>query len=248
MPIPGGYILQPRCIDDSEIMNEPPVVRELWHYLLRRVNHQDNGRYKRGTGFFNLGNIQEALCWYVGYRKMKYSKPQLTKSLRRLRERNMIATAKATRGVYVTILNYNHYQNPENYESNTEGNTKETRRKQLGHTKNKNEKECKNERNNPPKSPQGDSRTGYTQEFLKFWQAYPRKVGKAAAYNAWKKKNGIRPPADELIKIIEAHKQSTQWNRDGGQYIPNPSTWINQERWEDDLAGHEPQTITAEDW
>lgn len=143
MPISGGYILQPRCVDDSDIAHESPVVRELWFYLLRRVNHNDNGKYKRGMGFFNLGDIQEDLHWHVGYRKMKYSKPQLTKSLRRLCERNMIETAKATRGLYITILNYNYYQDPKNYESNNEGNTKETRRKSSGHTKNKN---VKNER------------------------------------------------------------------------------------------------------
>lgn len=154
MSIPGGYILQPRCIDDSDIMHEPPVVRELWFYLLRRVNHTDNGKYKRGSGFFNLGEIQDALHWYSGYRKMKYSKPQLTKSLRKLRERNMVATAKATHGVYVTILNYDYYQNPDNYGGNAGGQTEETRRKQRGHTKNKNEKECKNVRS---KSPNGDS-------------------------------------------------------------------------------------------
>ena len=25
------------------------------------------------------------------------------------------------------------------------------------------------------------------------------------------------------------------WQRDKGQYIPNPSTWLNQQRWLDDL-------------
>src|SRR6056297_1006810 len=140
MSIPGGYILQPRKVDESEIMHDPPVVRELWFYLLRKVNHKDNGKFMRGQGFFRFEDIQNDLCWFAGYRKMKYSKPQLTKSLRRLRERNMIETAKATRGIHVTILNYNYYQNPKNYESNNEEIAKETRKQQGGITKNKNEK------------------------------------------------------------------------------------------------------------
>jgi len=158
MTIPGGYILQPRCIDNSDIMHEPPVVRELWFYLLRRVNHKDNGKYKRGMAFFNLGEIQEALHWYVGYRKMKYSKPQLTKSLRKLCERNMIETTKATHGIYITICKYDYYQTPKNYESNNEGNAKETRRKQDGHTKNKNVKNEKNDK--------------YTDAFQHLWEFY----------------------------------------------------------------------------
>lgn len=132
MTVPGGYILQPRCIDSSDIMHEPPVVRELWFYLLRRVNHEDNGRFERGTNFFNLGDVQEALHWYVGYRKERYSKPQLTKAMRRLCERNMIETTKATRGLVVSVLNYSYYQDPGNYERNGERNTKETRKKHEG--------------------------------------------------------------------------------------------------------------------
>ena len=75
---------------------------------------------------------------------MRYSKPQLTKSLRRLREGNAIATSKATRGIYITILNYDYYQDPANYESNTEETTKVSRRKREGRTINKNVKEVKN--------------------------------------------------------------------------------------------------------
>lgn len=138
--IPGGYVLQPRKLDDSETMKAPPIVRELFQYIIRKVNHEDSGSYKRGQGFFNLGDIQEDLCWYVGYRKMKYSKPQLTKSIRRLCGSNTLATMKATRGLYITVLNYDEYQNPKNYESNDEGHTKETRKKREGHTKNKNDK------------------------------------------------------------------------------------------------------------
>lgn len=138
--IPKGYILQPRIYDDSEASKFSPVTRELWHYLLRNVNHKDVGKYKRGQGFFSFADIQEALSWYVGYRKMKYSKPQLTKALRRLNEGNMTETMKATRGIIITVCNYSYYQDPGNYEGNDEGSTKDQRRKREGHTKNKNDK------------------------------------------------------------------------------------------------------------
>jgi hypothetical protein len=76
----------------------------------------------------------------------------------------------------------------------------------------------------------------YTDEFERFWQAYPRKIGKGAAFRTWKKLNGTRPDADELVRIVEQHKRSEQWKRDGGQYIPHPQTWLNQERWNDELS------------
>lgn len=141
--INGGYILQPRIIDGSESSNFPPVTRELWGYLLRNVNHARNDRLNidRGQGFFRLADIQEDLKWYSGYRKNVYSKPQLTKSLRRLREGNMVETTKETRGLLITICNYDYYQDPKNYEGNDEETTKGSRRKSKGHTINKNEKE-----------------------------------------------------------------------------------------------------------
>jgi hypothetical protein len=140
----------------------------------------------------------------------------------------MIETAKATRGLYITVLNYDYYQDPKNYESNGEEQTKETRRKQWGHTKNKNDKKEKKNKS---------TSIGYTDEFERFWSAYPKKVGKGAAFKAWKNLNGTRPEVDELIRIVEQQKKSEQWCKQGGQFIPNPQTWLNQARWEDELGG-----------
>ena len=41
---------------------------------------------------------------------------------------------------------------------------------------------------------------------------------------------------DVLIAAIERQKQSQQWIKDDGQYIPNPATWLNQGRWEDEVT------------
>jgi len=143
--ISNGYVLQPRIFDGSEASKMSPVTRELWFYLLRNVNHKDNGKYKRGQAFFQFSVIQEDLSWHVGYRKMKYSKPQLTKALRRLCEGNMTATMKATRGIIITVCNYSFYQDPKNYEGNNEGIAKELRRESHGNTKNKNVKNVRKE-------------------------------------------------------------------------------------------------------
>ena len=75
--IKGGYILQPRSFDRSAAAKMPPCAREVWLYLLRNVNHKDNGQFKRGQGFFVMSEIMEALSWSVGYPKMTYSKPKL---------------------------------------------------------------------------------------------------------------------------------------------------------------------------
>ena len=71
--------------------------------------------------------------------------------------------------------------------------------------------------------------------FEEFWRAYPRRVGKGAAERAYSK---IKPDETLHRRILSAvlmAKQSFSWQKDNGQYIPNPATWLNQRRWEDEL-------------
>lgn len=75
--------------------------------------------------------------------------------------------------------------------------------------------------------------------FDRFWQSYPKKVGKQAAGKAFGK---VKVPVETLLTAIERQKCSDQWSRDNGQYIPNPATWLNQGRWEDELPPASAQT------
>ena len=75
--------------------------------------------------------------------------------------------------------------------------------------------------------------------FDRFWSVYPKKVGKEAARKAF-----LKADADlsVMLRAIEAQKQSRQWQEDGGKYIPNPATWLNQGRWEDEITAPPGQT------
>jgi len=149
--IEGGYILQPRKFCESSVSGMPPVTREVWLYLLRKVNYYDNSRtnIKRGSGFFTYSDIINDLCWYAGYRKITYKKNDIAKSLRRLRESTAIATTKETRGIIVTICNFELYQDPKNYESTNESTTKAPRKHQSENSIHKEEynKNKKNKKN-----------------------------------------------------------------------------------------------------
>ena len=70
--------------------------------------------------------------------------------------------------------------------------------------------------------------------FERFWELYPRKVGKQAALKAWSR---LRPSAEltkAILDAVEYQKHSREWKKGGGQYIPHPTTWLNQGRWEDE--------------
>lgn len=92
------------------------------------------------------------------------------------------------------------------------------------------DKEHKTEDDIPPKAPlTGDA-------FERFWAVYPRKVGKQSAKRAFEK---VKVPLETLVTAVERQKCSAQWTRDNGQYIPHPTTWLNQGRWDDELPEDE---------
>ncbi len=71
--------------------------------------------------------------------------------------------------------------------------------------------------------------------FERFWAAYPKKTAKQQALKAWRKLEPDKALIDVILSSLEQQKQSVQWTKDNGQYIPYPATWLNGKRWEDKL-------------
>lgn len=148
MKINGGYYMKARKIQESKIHRHPPYVREIWDWLLMNANHSDNKykghEIKRGQLFRTYKDIREGLAWYVGYRKEMYNENHTKRAMKILREARMVDTTKAPGGVMITILNYDKYQDPKNYESTNESTNESTlvepRLNQGGTDNNKNEK------------------------------------------------------------------------------------------------------------
>lgn len=72
-------------------------------------------------------------------------------------------------------------------------------------------------------------------KFNKFWQIYPRKVGKGNAKKIFYKIKPSNALFNQIIEAVEMQKNSIDWKKEKGQFIPHPSTWLNQERWQDEL-------------
>jgi uncharacterized protein YdaU (DUF1376 family) len=64
------------------------------------------------------------------------------------------------------------------------------------------------------------------------YEAYPKKVGKPAARKAFNAAK-INGNLEYVLRDIERRKQSPDWLKNKGQFIPNPATYLNQRRWED---------------
>ncbi len=86
----------------------------------------------------------------------------------------------------------------------------------------------------PPKPPKGVTEAKRPALFNEFWTAYPRKVGKGDAIKAWNKLDLTDELVSRIMEAVRVQRTWEQWQRDGGRYIPHPSTWLNQQRWEDE--------------
>ena len=86
--------------------------------------------------------------------------------------------------------------------------------------------------------------------FARFWSAYPRHEAKQTALRAFVKLNPDDGLLREMLAAIEKQKASSQWRENGGQYIPHPSTWLNQRRWEDEVRNYTPdhEKLSAQDY
>lgn len=82
--------------------------------------------------------------------------------------------------------------------------------------------------------------------FDQFWTQYPKKVGKPAALTAWRKLHVTALDIKPIMDGLAAQKRSEQWTKNGGQFIPHPSTWLNQRRWEG-TQPDEPVKITNDE-
>lgn len=76
------------------------------------------------------------------------------------------------------------------------------------------------------------------QGFDAFWLLYPRKVSRKDARRAWDR---IRP--DDQMEALKAlvHWRRVWLRRGELEFIPHAATWLNGERWTDEL----PHDITS---
>lgn len=75
--------------------------------------------------------------------------------------------------------------------------------------------------------------------FDKFWKIYPKKIGKGAVEQKWNKLS--EDTQKEIIQHLEVRVvEDLQWKRG---YIPNPATFLNQQRWLDEYEKVKPAKI-----
>lgn len=79
--------------------------------------------------------------------------------------------------------------------------------------------------------------------FDRFWQAYPRKVSKTKALAAFRKIKVTEALLEQMLSAIQKQTAALGWkNPDKYRFIPHPTTWLNQRRWEEFDNGENPES------
>lgn len=86
-------------------------------------------------------------------------------------------------------------------------------------------------------SPARTSRLGADEGFDRFWAAFPKKKAKVDAARAFSKVKPDSIVLDAMLASLERQKNSQEWLKDDGRFIPHAATWLRGRRWED-----EPET------
>lgn len=138
-------------------------------------------------------------------------------------------TGKSTKsGKLMTIVNWRLYQSNEeedNRQDNRQNNKEITDRQPTDNRHIKEEgKEYKELKEDKEKG------------FERFWELYPSKRKKPVARIAWM---NMRVHSEEQYALINAaverYKKTNQWQEENGRYIPDPDTFLQDERWTDEI-------------
>lgn len=97
----------------------------------------------------------------------------------------------------------------------------------------------KKEHNKPPIPPEG-----VAEGFPEFWNLYPKKKGRALCEAKWKQKNLDTIASVIIEKLKQQIELDDEWLRG---YVPNPSTYISQARWEDEISKPREQAAKKKD-
>ena len=70
--------------------------------------------------------------------------------------------------------------------------------------------------------------------FKRFWSVYPRHTNKKKAFDVFVKKCTDETVLQKMLSAVVDYKETEQWQNE--RFIPHASTWLNGERWEDEIS------------
>ncbi len=212
-----GYFKLWRIIFEKPIwLNSTPQQKSVLITLISMANYQENEWEWKGAKFKVMpGQFVTSLESIRARAGLGISIQNVRSSLKRFKKLQFLTYKSTKMGRVITIINWDSYQSNEN------GDQQSTQ--QRG-----------NKGATPIEESKKVKKKTYAQSFDLFWETYPKKMAKMDAAKAWEahKCNLI---ADKIMESVKAHINSKPWKKDEGEFIPHPTTFLNQHRWDDEV-------------
>ena len=171
-------------------------------------------------------------------------------ALKKFENMNFLTDQSTKTGRLITIVNWQVYQGKrevDNRQPNsqlTDGQQTPNRQPNSQLTSNNNDNNItmiNNDNNNNNAHAREQTQNGLEvnekeKGFERFWGLYPSKRKKPVARIAWM---NMRVHSEEQYALINAaverYKKTNQWQEENGRYIPDPDTFLQDERWTDEI-------------
>ena len=109
---------------------------------------------------------------------------------------------------------------------------KQTESEKEGEKEKENEKENEIEIENENDKEQSESNAPFSGKlFTVFWDAYPRRIDRNGAWDAWKQIAPDQNTGDSILQSLESWKKSSQWTEDGGRFVPDAAKFLTKGYW-----------------
>jgi hypothetical protein len=218
-----GYIKAYRKTMKSRVFQNEGLFK-VWMWCLWKASHTEQWvtiKTGRGTTEIHLLPGQFIFGRKTAAKELKMNPETVRKRMHKLKNMGNLTIESTTHYSLITIVNWEFYQ----------GDNKKVPSKVP--TKYQPSTTYKNDKN--------DKNDKYAQNFLSFWKSYQNKAAKKKAYEAWQKlekREDMETLLQTLLDAIERQKQAKEIKKANGEFVaewPNPATWLNGRRWEDEI-------------
>lgn len=179
---------------------------------------------------------------------LPYDECDIDDLLSQLESRGFISVYSVENSQYIQVVNFSKHQNPHikegassipapngTVQASTENSTSTVQAQCSNSESTERAGLIPDSLNRIPDSPTNPTDVVFD-GFSWFWSEYPKKHHKADAEKAWKKIKADPEKTDLILEALFRHRRTRQWQKDNGQFIPNPATWLNRRSWEDVLT------------
>lgn len=234
----SGWVRLYRSVTESWMWKDKPFSKgQAWIDIILMANHEERNvgignqiiDVQKGSFITSMVKLGERWGW---------NKDKVSRYLKQLQSDAKVQLNTQQKCTVVTLVNWDFYQ-IERSDDETMMRRKCADDEKILRTNNTvtiNNKQVTNNKNTLDHPPA--DRTQNDALFDAFWRAYPRKIGKAAAMKSWKKIRMNEQLFHKIMTAVEQAKHSAQWQQNNGQYIPHPTTWLNQGRWDDEMPAN----------